>query len=78
MKVQQRKPLNIVKFSSLKEGDTFRALEIESNPDIIWMKTKNVETDYDIYNAVDLSDGEMVPFENDEKVVPVTITVVEE
>ena len=78
MKIQRKKPLNIVKFSSLKEGDTFRALEIESNPDIIWMKTKNVETDYDIYNAVDLSDGEMVPFENDEKVVPVTITAVEE
>lgn len=76
MKIQRKKATNHVTFSSLKAGDTFRA--VESNPDIIWMKTRNVEADYDIYNAVDLYDGEMTPFENDEKVIPVTITAVEE
>ena len=77
MKIQQKKTTSRVAFSSLACGDTFRA--VESNPDVIWMKTCRIEDDEGgVYNAVDLSDGYMDTFENDEEVVPVTITAVEE
>lgn len=76
MKIKQKGPLKIT-FSSLTCGDTFRA--VESDPDVIWMKTTRIKVDEnDVYNAVDLSDGDMDTFENDEEVVPVTITAVEE
>ena len=72
MKIQQKVGTREVSFSSLVGGDTFRA--VESNPDIIWMKTDYIEVDEDDgYNAVDLSDGEMTWFEDFEKVIPVTV-----
>ena len=72
MKIQQKVNTREVSFSSLVSGDTFRA--VETNPDVIWMKTDYIEVDEDDgYNAVDLSDGEMVQFEDFEKVIPVTI-----
>ena len=77
MKIQQKAGPRKFTFSSLACGDTFRA--VESNPDVIWMKTVLIEVDEgDIYNAVDLSDGDMDTFENDEEVVPVAVTAVEE
>lgn len=77
MKIKQKVGPRKFTFSSLACGDTFRA--VESNPDVIWMKTVLIEVDEaDVYNAVDLSDGDMDTFENDEEVVPVTITAVEE
>ena len=77
MKIQPKKTASHVVFSSLVCGDTFRA--VESDPDVIWMKIcRIVDDEGDVYNAVDLYDGEMSPFENDEKVIPVTITAVEE
>lgn len=77
MKIQQKVSPRKFTFSSLARGDTFRA--VESNPDVIWMKTVLIEVDEaDVYNAVDLSDGDMDTFENDEEVIPVTITAVEE
>lgn len=77
MKIKQKVSPRKFTFSSLTCGDTFRA--VESNPDVIWMKTVRIEVDeVDVYNAVDLSDGDMDTFENDEEVVPVTITAVEE
>lgn len=77
MKIQQKKTTNHVTFSSLARGDTFRA--VESNPDVIWMKTCPIMDDNDdVYNAVNLSDGDMDTFENDEEVIPVTVTAVEE
>lgn len=77
MKIKQKVSPRKFTFSSLARGDTFRA--VESNPDVIWMKTVLIEVDEgDVYNAVDLSDGDMDTFENDEEVVPVTITAVEE
>ena len=77
MKIQQKVGTREVSFSSLVGGDTFRA--VESNPDIIWMKTDYIEVDEDDgYNAVDLSDGEMAWFEDFEKVIPVTINAVVE
>ena len=43
------------------------------------MKTCCIVVDEDeVYNAVDLSDGDMDMFGNDEEVVPVTVTAVEE
>ena len=72
MKIQQKVGTREVSFSSLAGGDTFRA--VESNPDVIWMKTEYIEVDEDDgYNAVDLSDGEMAWFEDFEKVTPVTV-----
>lgn len=77
MKIQQKVRAHAVDFSSLECGDTFRA--VESDPDVIWMKTDEIKTnDYDSYNAVDLSDGEMAWFEDTEKVTPVTINAVVE
>lgn len=77
MKIKQKVGHRKFTFSSLTCGDTFRA--VESNPDVIWMKTIRIEVDEgDVYNAVDLSDGDMDTFENDEEVIPVTITAVEE
>ena len=77
MKIQQKAGSHRFTFSSLACGDTFRA--VESDPDVIWMKTCRIEVDEDdVYNAVDLSDGDMDMFENDEEVVPVTVTAVEE
>ena len=71
MKIQQKVRAHAVDFSSL-----FRV--VESSPDVIWMKTESIENDYDSYNAVDLSDGEMAWFEDTEKVNPVTINAVVE
>ena len=72
MKIQQKVGTREVSFSSLVGGDTFRA--VESNPDVIWMKTEYIEVDEDDgYNAVDLSDGDMAWFEDFEKVIPVTV-----
>lgn len=72
MKIQQKVGAREVSFSSLNSGDTFRA--VESNPDVIWMKTEYIEVDEDDgYNAVDLSDGKMAWFEDYEKVIPVTV-----
>lgn len=77
MKIKQKVGPRKFTFSSLACGDTFRA--VKSNPDVIWMKTCRIEDDEGgVYNAVDLSDGYMDTFENDEEVVPVTITAVEE
>ena len=76
MKIQQKVGAHAVDFSSLERGDTFRA--VESSPDVIWMKTESIENDYDSYNAVDRSDGEMAYFEDTEKVNPVTINAVVE
>ena len=77
MKIQQKVCTHAVDFFSLERGDTFRA--VKSNPGVIWMKTDEIENnDYDSYNAVDLSDGEMAWFEDTEKVNPVTVTVVVE
>ena len=76
MKIQQKVGARAVDFSSLKCGDPFRA--VESSPDVIWMKTESIENDYDSYNAVDLSDGEMAWFEDTEKVNPVTINAIVE
>ena len=77
MKIQQKKTTSHVIFSSLACGDTFRA--VESNPDVIWMKTCRIEVDEDdFYNAVDISDGDMDTFRDNEKVTPVTVTAVEE
>ena len=77
MKIQQKVGTREVSFSSLVGGDTFRA--VESNPDVIWMKTDYIEIDENEgYNAVDLSDGDMTWFEDFEKVIPVTVNVVVE
>lgn len=77
MKIQQNVGTREVSFSSLVGGDTFRA--VESDPDIIWMKTEYIEVDEDNgYNAVDISDGTMVGFEDYEKVIPVTVNAVVE
>lgn len=78
MKIQQKFGTREVLFSSLGGGDTFRA--VESDPDVIWMKTEYIEVgeDDDGYNAVDLSDGGMGWFDNFEKVIPVTINAVVE
>lgn len=78
MKIQQKKVTRQVTFSSLNRGDIFRA--VESDSDIIWMKTEYIEVaEDDGYNAVDLSDGSMAWFDNLENVIPVkAIAVVEE
>ena len=77
MKIQQKKVTRQVTFSFLNRGDTFRA--VNSDPTPLWMKTEPVETDDEIYNAVDLSDGELAHFDNIESVIPVNaIAVVEE
>ena len=79
MKIQQKVGTREVSFSSLVGGDTFRA--VESNPDVIWMKTEYIETDEDEddgYNAVDLADGEMSWFADFEKVIPITVNAVTE
>lgn len=75
MKIQQKKVTREVTFFSLNYGDTFRA--VNSNPTPLWMKTEFIETD-DVYNAVDLSDGEMAHFDTIENVIPVKATVVVE
>ena len=78
MKIQQKVGVREFTFSSLVGGDTFRA--VESDPNVIWMKTKDIEfgEDYDGYNAVDLSDGDMAWFDSFEVVIPVTVTAVVE
>ena len=77
MKINKKVGSHRFTFSSLACGDTFRA--VESDPDVLWMKTCRIEVGEDeVYNAVDLSDGDMDTFENDEEVVPVIVTAVEE
>ena len=76
MKIQQKKVTRQVTFSFLNRGDTFRA--VNSDPTPLWMKTEPIEVDEDIYNAVDLSGGEMAHFDNIESVIPVKATVVVE
>ena len=76
MIIQQKKIPSHVAFSSLKEGDTFHA--VESDPNVLWMKTTHIETDDEDYNAVDLSDGDMTAFDGFELVTPVKVTAVEE
>lgn len=77
MKIQQKIGTREVPFSSLVSGDTFRA--VESNPDVIWMKTDYIEIDEDDgFNAVDLADGSMAGFEKYEKVIPVAVKAVVE
>lgn len=77
MKIQQKKVTRQVTFSFLNRGDTFRA--VDSDPTPLWMKTELIEIEDEIYNAVDLSDGEMAHFDNVEGVIPVkAIVVVEE
>ena len=77
MKIQQKVGTREVSFSSLTRGDTFRA--VESDSDVIWMKTEHIEVDDDDgYNAVDLSDGGMGWFDSFERVIPVTINAVVE
>ena len=72
MKIQQKVGTHEVSFSSLAGGDTFRA--VESDSDVIWMKTEHIEVDDDDgYNAVDLSNGDMTWFDNFEEVIPVTV-----
>lgn len=73
MKIQQKVGSREVTFSSLGGGDTFRA--VESDPDVIWMKTEYIEVgeDDDGYNVVDLSNGEMGWFDHFERVIPVTV-----
>lgn len=74
MKIQQKKVTRQVTFSSLNYGDTFRA--VNSDPTPLWMKTEFIEADDDVYNAVDLSDGQVVHFDTIENVIPVKATVV--
>lgn len=77
MKIQQKVGTPNFSFSSLVGGDTFRA--VESDPNVIWMKTEYIDIgDDDGYNAVDLSDGEMAWFRDSEEVTPITINAVEE
>ena len=77
MKIQQKVDSRRFTFASLACGDTFRA--VETVPDVLWMKTCPIEVDEDeVYNAVNLSNGDIDMFRNDEEVVPVTVTAVEE
>ena len=77
MKIKQKANPHKFTFSSLACGDTFRSAQ--SNPDVIWMKTSRIEVEeHGLYNAVNLSNGNMETFYKDEEVVPVTITAVEE
>jgi hypothetical protein len=76
MKIQQKKVTRQVTFSSLNYGGTFR--EVNSDPTILWMKTEFIEADDDVYNAVDLSDGQVAHFDTIENVIPVKATVVVE
>ena len=77
MKIQQKKVTRQVTFSFLNRGDVFRA--VNSDPTPLWMKTEPIEDNDEVYNAVDLSDGEMAHFDNIENVIPVkAIVVVEE
>lgn len=77
MKIQQKVDSRRFTFASLACGDTFRA--VESDPGVLWMKTCRIEVDEgEVYNAVNLSNGDIDTFGNDEEVVPVTVTAVEE
>lgn len=77
MKIQQKKVTRQVTFSFLNRGDTFHA--VDSDPTILWMRTEPIEFENETYNAIDLSDGAMVHFDNIENVIPVkAIVVVEE
>ena len=76
MKIQQKKVTRQVTFSFLSRGDSFRA--VNSDPTPLWMKTEPFEVDEEVYNAVDLSDGEMAHFDNLENVIPVKTTVIVE
>ena len=76
MKIQQKKVTRQVTFSLLNRGDTFRA--VNSDPTPLWMKTEPIEIDDEVYNAVDLSDGELAHFDNIESVIPVKAVVVVE
>lgn len=76
MKIQQKKVTRQVTFSFLNYGDTFR--EVNSDPTILWMKTEFIEADDEVYNAVDLSGGEVAHFDTIENVIPVKAVVVVE
>lgn len=76
MIIQQKKSQDNITFSTLEEGNAFRV--INTNRSTIWMKTQNIITEFDCYNAVDLSDGSVKSFNDDEFVIPVKVIVVEE
>lgn len=75
MIIQQKKSPSLVTFSTLEEGNTFRTT---NHRDILWMRIQNVITEFDCYNAVDLSDGCVESFDDSELVTPVKVTAVEE
>ena len=77
MIIQSKESPNHVKFHVIEEGETFRA--VECNRNILWMKIQSITSNYnDDYNAVDLSDGALEFFEEDEFIIPVKVTAVEE
>lgn len=62
-------------FSTLEEGNTFRTT---GKRNILWMKIQNIITEFDCYNAIDLSDGGVESFDGSELVTPVKVIAVEE
>lgn len=73
MKVIDKRYENLVSFDSLKVGDTF----IDANDDhsILYMKIVSVDCGGCEFNAVNLSDGSLVGYENDCYVVAVEAEV---
>lgn len=77
MIIRPKESSNRVKFHDIKEGETFRVVECDCN--IIWMKIRSIISIYnDNYNAVDLSDGALEFFKDDDFITPVKVTAVEE
>ena len=62
-------------FGDLKPGQAFREV---ANPDVLWMKTvaSYSEDQLDVFNAVDLSDGELCEFMGTEDVIVVNAEIV--
>lgn len=75
MIIQQKKEPSLVTFSTLEEGNTFRTTGYRNS---LWMKIQNIITEFDYYNAVDLSNGYVKSFEDSELITPVKVVAIEE
>lgn len=74
MKVIDKRYEATVSFDSLKVGDTF--LDVNDYYSTLYMKILSVDYGGYKFNAVNLSDGSLIGYDNDCHVVPVEAEVV--
>ena len=66
MKITNKLKINEVQFGELDHGDVFKFI----NDNHVYMKIYKVESDCNVYNAVDLLDGDVTYYDSTVMVEP--------